>query len=72
MLSENGCFTIVSAHNLLILNMVALLDYHQVVARFGCFLECTKVIEIPFCSEVQEVVQPIILFHTLLPKQKFD
>lgn len=71
MLSENWYFTVTSAHNLLILTMVALLDYQQVVARFECFLECTKVIEILFCSEVQEVVQPIILSHTLLSKQKF-
>lgn len=71
MLSENGYFTVVSAHNLLILNMAAHLDYQEVAAMFGCFLECTEVIQIPFCSEVQEVVQLIILFHLLLPKQNF-
>lgn len=55
---------------MLILNMAALLDYQQVAAMFGFFLECTKVIQIPLCSEVQEVVRPIKLFHILLPKQK--
>lgn len=52
----------VSAHDLLILNMVAVLHYQHVVARFGCFLECTKVIQIPFCFEVQEVVRPLYYF----------